>query len=202
MMSSISVFLPILLAVIFFVSVVRVTIYRPRYQRLEDVILFARKLGVSELETLTDPGEEWGLRNLASGREYHALQGQRYRLIYEYLKRLSHNAAVVQLWGAELYEGIRFKSRELLTEQDYLIWEMVELSTELRMYSMAALVQVWFWIALQMHRWPMRWTPRISCLRVIGSTDIVRKYRQLVRVTSNLAGTYGEKYHDEIIAAL
>ena len=201
-MSLITLFLPILLGVIFFVAVARVTLYRPRYQRLEDVILFARKLGASELETLTDPGEEWSLRNLASRREYHVLQGQRYWLIYEYLKRLSHNAAVVQLWGAELYEGIRFKSRELLTEQDYLIWEMVELSTELRIYSMTALVQVWFWVILQMHRWPMRWTPRISGLRVIGNMDIVRKYRQLVLITSALAGTYGEKYHDEIIAAL
>lgn len=195
-------FLPVFLVVLFFITVARATLYRPRYRRLEDVILFARKLGVLELETLTDPGQEWELRNLASSHEYRVLQRQRYRLLYEYLKRLSHNAAVVQLWGADLYEDIRFKSRELLTEQDYLIWEMVELSTELRMYSMAALVQVWFWIVLQMHRWPMRWTPRISGLRVIGTVDFVRKYRQLVRVTSALAGTYGENYRNEILAAL
>lgn len=202
MMSLVTEFLPILLGLAFFVAVARATLYRPRYHRVEDVIRFARKLGVSELEALTDAGEEWGLRNLASRREFRSLQRQRYRLVYEYLKRLSHNAAVVQLWGAELYEDIRFKSRELLTEQDYLIWEMVELSTELRMYSLTALVRVWLWIVLRMHSWPLRWTPRISGLRVIGNMDIVTKYRELIRITSTLARTYGENYHHEIIAAL
>jgi hypothetical protein len=199
---SLSVLLPILLGGAFFVAVARATLYRPRYPRLEEVILFARKLGVSDLEAPTDAGEEWGLRNLASLHEFRGTQRGRYRLAYEYLKRLSHNASVVQVWGADLYETIRFKSRETLTDQDYLIWEMVELSTELRMYSMVALAMVWLWIALRMHLWPLRLTPQLSSLRVMGNVDMVRKYRRLVRVTSELASTYGEEYRGQIIAAL
>jgi len=199
---SFSVLLPILMIAAFFVAVSRATLYKPGCPRLEEVILFARKLGISDLEALTDAGQEWGLRMSGSPHEFRAAQRGRYRLAYEYLKRLFHNTAVVQVWGSELYETIRFKGRETLTKQDYLIWEMVQLSTELRMYSMVALAKVWFWIALRMHLWPLNWTPQLKSLRIMGNVDIVGKYRELIRVASELASTYGEPYRDEIIAAL
>ena len=199
---SLSLLFPILLVAAFFVSVVRAVFYQPRYRCLEDVILFMRKLGAAELDALTDAGKEWGLRNLVSLHEFRTVQRERYRLAYEYLKRLAHNAAVIQAWGSEMYETIRFKSREAMTAQDLLVEEIVELSTELRLHSMVALVRITIWIVLQMHCWPLKWTPRLSDLRVIGGIDMVRKYQQLIQVTSTLARTYGEKYSDAIIATL
>ena len=47
---SITLFLPFLFGVIFFVAVARTAFHRPRRRKIDSVIPFVRKLDVSELE--------------------------------------------------------------------------------------------------------------------------------------------------------
>src|SRR5258708_2344001 len=119
------------MAAVFFIAVARVTLYRPHYE-LPDVIRFVRKLDVTELSQLLDPDQEWALRNVYSIEAFRRVQRERIRLAFEYLRRLGHNAEVIQTWAVDLHEKLRSKRREDFTEQDYLICELVEVSTDLR----------------------------------------------------------------------
>jgi|SRR5579859_204547 len=199
---SFSVILPVLLGVVFFVAVLRVTVYRPKYTRIDDVISFARKLTVAELEAVLDPGLEWELRNLVPVAEFRTRQRERIRLVREYLKRVAHNVEVIQLWAMTLYEQIKYKSPEGFTEEDHLVCEIVELSTSLRMYGVVALLKISPWIIFRLHLLPLRWVPRLSDLRALGAVNLIHKYTQLIETTSVLAGhMYGKSYHDQILAA-
>jgi hypothetical protein len=97
--------LPLGMAV-FILSVARATIYRPHY-RLGDVIRCVRKLEITDLSTLFDPAEEWALRTLTSERDFRAAQRERLHLALEYVRRVGHNAEIIQAWAGALYEVIR-----------------------------------------------------------------------------------------------
>ncbi len=199
---SFSVILPVLLGVVFFIAVLRATIYRPKYTRIDDVISFGRKLTVAELEAVMDPGLEWELRNLVPPSEFRVCQRERIRLVREYLQRVAHNAEVIQLWAMNVYETIKDKSKESFTAEDYLVEAVVELSTELRIYGVVALLKISPWIIFRLHLLPLRWIPRVSDLRMIGSTNVISKYTELIEATSVLAGRmYGAAYQNQITAA-
>src|SRR5579859_7490526 len=197
---SFSVILPVLIGVVFFVAVLRVTIYRPRYTRIDDVISFARKLTAAELEAALDPGLEWELRNLATSAEFRTRQRERIRLVREYFRRVAHNAEVIQLWANNLYEEIKDKGRENYTEKDHLVSEIVAHSTELRMCGAVTLMKISPWIIFRLHLLPLRWVPRVSDLRVLGNMNVVSKYTELIELTGLLAGcVYGKNYREQIL---
>jgi hypothetical protein len=134
---------------------------------------------------------------LSPCRSSATLQRERLRLAYEYLRRISHNAEVIQTWVVKLYEHIKYKTREEFTEQDYLIWELVEVSTELRVYTVFALMRVLGWMVFRVDLWPAKAVPRLTGLRVMGGVDVVKKYEPLIAVTTSLSRTYGQTYYEE-----
>ncbi len=191
---------PLLLAAMFFLVLLRATVYRTKYS-LTDVILFVRKLEVAELAKLLDPSEEWVLRNLYSEKEFRMLQRERMHLAIEYLRRVAHNAEVIQAWATALYEEVKYKPNSELSEQDFLVCELVELSTELRVCNAAALVKATFWLLFLSHLWPLKFIPRVANLRRAGQVDVLRKYRMLIEISTSLSRTYGQKYYEELVAA-
>jgi hypothetical protein len=104
---------------------------------------------------------------------------------------------VIQTWVVKLYEHIKYKTREEFTEQDYLIWELVEVSTELRVYTVFALMRVLGWMVFRVDLWPAKAVPRLTGLRVMGGVDVVKKYELLIAVTTSLSRTYGQTYYEE-----
>ena len=58
--------LPFLVALVFLAVVARTTVFRPRPHKIDHVILFVRKLDVSDFEVLLDAGQEWTLRQSLS----------------------------------------------------------------------------------------------------------------------------------------
>jgi hypothetical protein len=193
--------LPLVMAAAFIIVVARATVYRPRY-RLEEVIRFVRKLEITDLAALFDPAEEWALRALSSERDFRAAQQQRLRLAREYLRRIGHNAEVIQTWVGALYENIRHKPREDFTSQDYLVWNVLELATEVRVCHLMAVTKISLWVLLRAHRWPAWLMPHVSKLRMIGEVDLVKKYRILVEDSTSLSSTYGRDYCEQLTAAL
>jgi hypothetical protein len=102
----------------------------------------------------------------------------------------------------KLYEEIKYKSRREFTEHDYLVCALVETSTELRMYSLFALIEVGVWLILRAHRWPRRWVPRLKTLSTVNGTDVVKKYQDFIELAASLSQTYGQHYRDQLVAAL
>lgn len=198
---SFALWIPLVMAAVFIVVVARATIYRPRY-RLEEVIRFVRKLETEELALLFDPAEEWALRTLSSKRDFRAAQRERLHLALEYMRRIGHNAEVIQTWAGALYENIRCKPREDFTAQDYMVWELLELATEVRICYLTAVVKISLWVLLRAHLWPAWITPHLSSLRMIGKVDLVKKYRILIDGSTSLSRTYGRDYYEQLSAAL
>jgi hypothetical protein len=199
---SITLFLPFLFGLAFFVTVARTAFNRPRRRRIDTVIPFVRKLDVSELEVLMDAGQEWSLRHFLTEDAFRVAQHERIRLVGEYLRRVAHNAAVIQLWMSGEYEPIKHKEREKLSEKEALIFDLLQIATELRIYSMGALFKVWSWKTFRVDRWPTRLVPEVTDLRVTCGVNVCDKYRQLTQIVFVLSGTYGQSYQERLLSAL
>lgn len=179
----------------------RAVFHRPQGD-LDQVIRFARKLGISELSRLFDPDEEWEVRTFYSAKDLRRLQRERMRLAFEYVQRIGHNAELIQTWAATLYDEIRSKPRSEITERDYLVWQLLELASEIRVYHLCVHLQVRFWLVFGAHRWPLRWFPNIASLGRAQTFDIVSEYGKLIELSGCLSRTYGERYCRELLSAL
>src|SRR5689334_15863107 len=100
---------PILVSLAYFMALARALLYRPRYRRLQDVILFVRHLDMSHFEALVDSSEEWGIRNALPEQDFQELQKERIQLAFEYLRRMAHNSGVIRTWLIEVCR--RFEKR-------------------------------------------------------------------------------------------
>jgi len=198
---SFALWVPSVMGAAFIIVVARATLYRPRY-RLEEVIQCVRKLEITDLSLLFDPAEEWALRTLSSERDFRGAQRERLHLALEYLRRIGHNAEIIQTWAGTLYENIRLKPREDFTVQDLLVWEVLEVATEVRMCHLVAVIKISLWVLLRAHLWPGPLMPRLSRLRMVGEVDLVKKYRVLVQGSTSLSRTYGRDYYEQLFAAL
>ena len=94
----------------------------------------------------------------------------------------------------QLLEG---KAREEYTERDLLVVEAARLALELRLYSIAVSLRIWFWMTFRMYRWP-RLLPRVTDLRVQCGVNVIEKYRRLTELAVALSARYGKKYQDRL----
>lgn len=198
---SLGLFFPLLSAAVLLIAVTRTAFRRSPYKRIDDAILFIRRLEVADVDALLDAGQEWRIRNLLSAEDFRGAQGRRLHLAQEYLRRVAHNAEVIQGWMAEEYEGIRHKTEEEFSPKDRLVQELLRVSTDLRLCSFAALVQVGVWKMLRLHLWPMRFVPRLPNLRVVCGFDVIGTYQKLRELTGSLSLAYGQGYYERMNAA-
>src|SRR5207253_3018896 len=156
----------------------------------------------SDLEVLLDTGKEWTLRQSLSLEAFRVAQEDRIRLVREYLRRVAYNVEVIQIWVGGEYELIKDKDRDGYTETDFLVIEALQVAIELRIYSLAADIKLWFWTTLRMYRWPKLLLPRLADLRVQGGVNVLATYRRLTEVAGILSLDYGSLYHDRLLDAL
>ena len=126
----------------------------------------------------------------------------RIRLIREYLRRVAHNVEAIHLWIAGEYELIKDKDRSSYSEKDALVLEALQLTIDLRVYSLVARVKVWSWTVFRMYRWPTRLLPRVTDLRVQYGVNVLAKYRRLTEIAAALSLMQGKAYHDRLLEAL
>ena len=194
--------LPFVCALLFLAVVARTTVFRPRPHKIDHVILFLRKLDVSDFEVLLDAGDEWTLQQSLSSESFRRSQEDRIRLVREYLYRIAHNVEAIQLWVAGEYELIKDKDRDSYTDKDSLVLEALQVAIDLRVYSLVACIKVWFWTVFRMYQWPDMLIPRVTELRVQCGVNVLAKYRRLTEVTATLSLMYGKAYHDRLLEAL
>ena len=194
--------LPFVCALVFLAVIARTTVFRPRPHKIDHVILFVRKLDVSDFELLLDAGQEWTLRQSLSNETFRTTQEDRIRLIREYLRRVAHNVEAIHLWIAGEYELIKDKDRNSYSEKDALVLEALQLAIDLRIYSLVARVKVWSWTVFRMYRWPALLLPRVTDLRVQYGVNVLAKYRRLTEIAAALSLMQGKAYHDRLLEAL
>jgi hypothetical protein len=199
---SIAVLIPAVFGIAFVFLILLTTVYGPRLHDVDHVILLARKLDPSGLETLLDAGEEWRLRQSLTAAAFRAAQAERILLTREYLQRLAHNTALIQLWVTREKKQLEAGNAEPGTERNPLIAEAVQLALELRIYSIVAGLKIWFWVAFRAHLWPGVLVPGVTTLRVQCGVNVIEKYRRLTGLAVALGARHGRTYHDRLLEAL
>lgn len=199
---SFAMLVPAVYGIVLLAVVALTTVYGSRSHDIDHVILLARKLDPSDLEMLLDAGAEWSLRRSLTSWAFRAAQEDRIRLVREYLQRVSHNAELIQLWVTHDNQLLEGKARAEYTERDLLVVEAAQLALELRLYSIAVSVRIWFWMMLLVYRWPRMLVPRVTDLRVQCGVNVIEKYRRLTELAVALSAQYGKKYQVRLFEAL
>ncbi|MGE5205871.1 MAG: hypothetical protein ACM3PW_09660 [Chlamydiota bacterium] len=199
---SIPFLIPFLCALALLVVIARTIVYRKPPHDLDQVILFVRKLDVSDLETLLDAGEEWTLQQALTPPAFRDAQEARMQLVREYLRRVAHNVDVIQHWVAGEYELIKEKERDSYTEKDRLVAEALQVAVELRMYWLAAAFKLWVWTVFRVYRWPRLLLPPLANLKVQCGVNVLAQYRRLTEVAGMLSLRHGSEYRDRLFQAL
>jgi len=198
----IAVLIPATFGIAFVLVILLTTIYAPRLHDVDHVILLARKLDPSDLETLLDAGEEWRLRQSLTAAAFRAAQEDRILLVREYLRRLAHNTGLIQLWVMQEKRQLEKRSAENATETNPLVAEAAQLALELRIYSIVAGVKIWLWVAFRAHLWPGALIPVVTTLRVQCGVNALEKYRKLTELAVALGAQHGRTYYDRLLEAL
>ncbi len=198
----IAVLIPAVFGIAFFLVILLTTVYGPRVHEVDHVILLARKLDPSDLETLLDAGEEWRLRQSLTGAAFRAAQEDRILLAREYLRRMAHNTGLIQLWVMWEKQQLEGRNAAHDAERNSLVAEAAQLALELRIYSIVAGLRIWLWVAFRAHLWPGILLPGVTTLRVQCGVNVIDKYRRLTGLAVALGARHGRAYQDRLLEAL
>jgi hypothetical protein len=187
---------------LFAISLARITIYQRRYWRIEDVELFVRPLNVEDFQRVTDPAEEWSLRLSTSGREFKKLKRQKTRLCAEHLSRMAHNAEIIQGWSYAAHSVLSANLPNPADERTYLMFQISETATEIRVYTLIAQLQVGLWLALRADLLPLWLMPRLRSIRTTAGVDILTTYQRLTDLTKTVSRFYGPECSERISSVL
>ncbi len=198
----IAVLVPAVFGIAFVFVILLTTVYAPRVHDVDHVILLARKLDPSDLETLLDAGEEWRLRQSLTAAAFRAAQEDRILLVREYLRRMAQNTGLIQLWV--MWEKQQHEARkcEDATDRNSRLAEAAQLALELRIYSLVAGLRICLWVAFRAHRWPGVLIPGVTTLRVQCGVNVIDKYRRLTGLAVALGARHGRTYRDRLLDAL
>jgi hypothetical protein len=199
---SIAVLIPAVFGIAFVFLILLTTVYGPRVHDVDHVILLARKLDLSDLETLLDAGEEWRLRQSLTAAAFREAQEDRILLAREYLRRMTHNTGLIQLWVTWEKQQLEGRKCEDGTERNSLLAEAAQLALELRIYSIVTGFKIWLWVAFRAHLWPGLLIPGVTTLRVQCGVNVIDKYRRLTGVAVALGARHGRLYQDRLLEAL
>jgi hypothetical protein len=198
----IAVLIPAVFGIAFFLVILLTTVYAPRPHDVDHVILLARKLDPSDLETLLDAGEEWRLRQSLTAAAFREAQEERILLAREYLRRLTHNTGLIQLWLMREKQQLEGRKCDDGAERNSLLAEAAQLALELRIYSIVAGLRIWLWVAFRAHLWPGVLIPGVTTLRVQCGVNVIDKYRRLTGLAVALGARHGRAYQDRLLEAL
>lgn len=170
---------------------------------IDEVVIFLRKIDWDELNELFNIGAEAIAWVFADSDYYCFRRDLRIRIhkAREFAWRMYNNARVIQQWASTELSGLSVELVERREEQHRKIQHALDLAIEARSLMMIRLVKLTVWTLLRADRWPVQFVPRIAVLRKSESEDLIELYDALRRASADLARRYGQKFHDEVIAA-
>lgn len=148
-----------------------------------------------DLETLTEAlsiSQNAYLRHSQSAEEFQKLEHKKLRLAAEYLRRMSHNAALLQRVGY----GQLHNSNPMVAEQAQ---ELIDAGVHVRLYTFLGLT------ALVLRRiWGLRWVAQaqISHVHHLMSSAMIPSYRSLRSKAEELATVRYSAFHDALVQSL
>jgi hypothetical protein len=164
----------------------------------EEVLPYLRPLDLVQVEDLFNAGAERYLRLNLTPRQFRRAQRNRITLALEYIRRISHNALILQQWG--MYEVNRARAAAN-REPGHLSAGMIHASVHCRMSS--------FVLRLRLHTWlfriallPLAAPPSFEVLTNFGSADLLEFYCKLRIAAVELGYYYGEVHQIKLVDSL
>jgi hypothetical protein len=136
---------------------------------VDEILPYLLPVNLQALAEALDPSQDDYLRHSHSPREFRKLQRKRTKLAAEYLRRMSHNAALLQRVG---YSQLRSPNR-MVAEQAQ---ELIDVGVNVRLYAFLGLAGLFFrrfWVLRSMS------FARIAKLQKMMSASLVPAYQAL-----------------------
>jgi hypothetical protein len=153
---------------------------------LDHVAMFVRQLDALDLAALLDPSVSLALRKSLSGQAYRRELDVHIRLVREYFSRVNHNVHVLHDWILGEYAPMAGKDAGEYTARERLVVEALQTAKLLKRSMLAVNFTLWIWGVVRIDRWPVRFLPNISNLRVQYGVNVLVNYGRLANLTRAL----------------
>lgn len=158
----------------------------------QDVVDFLFPVDFDKAADLLDPELEGRLRKQLSPEEFRRLQRKRIHHYMAYVKRMSHNAAVLVEWANREVESQDERQAELATK-------LQQLGVEVRLYSLLTLLKLRFWLLVRLDWWTLFPAPSLDDLREAGGVRGLEAYDRLKSAASFLFLELGQGDFEELL---
>ncbi len=178
--------------VFFFVVAALALLYRHIYgvddRTAEEVLPYLRPVDVREVQHLFSATAERYLRLNLTPSQFRRAQRQRMHLALEYIRRISHNARILQEWGT--YEMARARAASN-AECSHLSVDLIGASVQCRMCSFVLRTRLHTWL-FRIALLPFLAPPSFEMLIKFGSADLLDFYGKVRNAAGELGRCYGE----------
>ncbi len=137
---------------------------------------------------------------IAAAQEPHSKEDpqeelRRVQLTIECLRRMTHNAALLQRLG---YSQLH-SPNQLICE---LAQEMIDAGVHVRLYTFIGLVSLNAWSRFRFAIGPLTRMPKIGDLQELLSSSLIPSYEQLKNIAGNLTCLKFSSLHEELVQSL
>jgi hypothetical protein len=146
---------------------------------LDEVVPYLLPVDLEALLAAMNPSQDAYLRHCHTPREFRRLQDKRFRLAAEYLRRMSHNAALLQRIG---YSQIH-SSNSLVAAQAQ---ELIDAGVHVRLYAFVGMAAIYFRWAMGMRPFPFVSLPKLSDIQKLMSAALIPSYESLRNTAESL----------------
>jgi hypothetical protein len=150
---------------------------------------------VEVLSKLIDPMQHRQLQETYGKNELQKIQREQVQLTIECLRRMTHNAALLQQLGySQLQSG-----NELICT---LAQEMIDAGVHVRLYTFMGLIVLHVWSALRLGGVPLIPRAKSTNLRELLSASLIPAYALLKDKADNLTCLKYSNFHEALVQNL
>ncbi|MBZ5522073.1 MAG: hypothetical protein LAP21_07505 [Acidobacteriia bacterium] len=168
---------------------------RHAHPDLDEIVPFLRPVDLAAFSQLLDPLQDAHMCETRSEMEYKKFRRKQIRIAMEGLRRMSHNAGLLQSIG---YSRIQ-SSNELVAAQAQ---ELIDAGVNVRLYSMMGLATLHFWSAFGIPSHPRLNPIRITELQKLVSSSVIPAYEVFKTRATGLTALLDSGYRDALTQSL
>ena len=185
----------VLLVLFIYASIVNVRRKRSSQVELGELIPSFLPVDVEVLSKLIDPMQHRQLQEGYGKNELQKIQREQVQLTIECLRRMTHNAALLQQLGySQLQSG-----NELICT---LAQEMIDAGVHVRLYTFMGLIVLHVWSALRLGGVPLIPRAKSTNIRELLSASLIPAYAMLKDKADNLTCLKYSNFHEALVQSL
>ena len=184
-----------LLLLFFYAAYINVRRKKRSQVDLSDVVPFLLPVDVEALSELIDPQTEAVSKRTYSKQDFKMLRRKQARQTMEYLRRMSHNASLLQQVG---YSRIH-STNPLVAAQAQ---ELIDAGVHVRLYTFVGLTVLFLWRLLGLYAVSFVSLPKVSDIRELMSSSLIPAYEALRAKAESLTSLKDSDFREALAQSL